>query len=121
MNSQLTIKKLTLSVKLGHSVEERLYPQKVSIRIKLTFNGLLDACMNDDLASTLCYARLARAMQQFCDDRSFKLIEAFAYQLYQFIKTQLSDFLNDKITIFLCVTKNPPLSQLKHASFSIRD
>ncbi len=121
MKSQLIVKQLYLFVKLGHSVDERQTPQKVSIHLKLAFDRLLDACTNDNLIDTVCYARLAKAMQQFCDDRSFKLIEALTYQLYQFIKTKLPEHINNQVNIFLSVTKNPPLPTLEQTSFSISD
>ncbi|MFZ0218871.1 MAG: dihydroneopterin aldolase [Candidatus Aquirickettsiella sp.] len=121
MNSQLILEKLILHVKLGHTAEERQFPQKISLQIKLGFNQLLDACTNDNLMDTICYANLADDLQQFCDDRSFKLIEALAYQLYQFLKIKLSEKIHNKISIFLCITKNPQLTKLEQASFSISD
>ncbi|MGC1855115.1 MAG: dihydroneopterin aldolase [Candidatus Aquirickettsiella sp.] len=121
MNSQLILEKLNLHVKLGHTAEERHLPQKVTLQLKLGFDSLLDACTNDNLMNTICYANLADELQQFCDNRSFKLIEALAYQLYQFLKIKLSEKINDKINIFLCITKNPQLATLEQASFSISD
>ena len=121
MNSQLKLEKLNLQVKLGHTVEERHLPQRISLQIKLVFDRLPEACINDSLMSTICYAELADDLQRFCDDRSFKLIEALTYQLYQFLKIKLSKKTNDKINIFLCITKNPQLAKLEQASFSISD
>jgi len=121
MNSQLILEKLNLHVKLGHSIEERSLPQWVSVQIKLGFDNLPPACINDQLNDTICYAILADELQQFCDDHSFKLIEALAYQLYQFLKMKLSGKINGKISIFLCIAKNPQLATLEQASFSISD
>lgn len=121
MKSQLIIEKLSLHVKLGHTPEERQLPQKVYIQIKLEFDHLPDACISDNLIHTLCYASLAEDLQQFCDHQSFKLIEALAYQLYQFLKIKLTEKLNAKVNIFLSVTKNPPLTHLEQATFSISE
>jgi 7,8-dihydroneopterin aldolase/epimerase/oxygenase len=121
MNSQLILKKLNLLVKLGHSIEERSLPQWVSLQIKFDFSNLPAACINDQLNDTICYATLADELQQFCDDRSFKLIEALAYQLYQFLKKKLSDLMDNQINIFLCITKNPQLTKIEQSSFSISD
>lgn len=121
MNSQLILEKLNLHAKLGHTAKERHLPQRISLQIKLGFDHLLDACTTDNLINTICYADLADDLQQFCDDRSFKLIEALTYQLYQFLKIKLSEKINGKISIFLCVTKNPQLAKLEYASFSISD
>jgi 7,8-dihydroneopterin aldolase/epimerase/oxygenase len=121
MNSQLILEKLNLLVKLGNSIEERNLPQWVSVQIKLEFGSLPTACINDQLNDTICYAILADELQQFCDDHSFKLIEALAYQLYQFLKKKLSEIMNNQINIFLCITKNPQLTKLEQSSFSISD
>jgi 7,8-dihydroneopterin aldolase/epimerase/oxygenase len=121
MYSQLILEKLNLLVKLGHTAEERQLPQRVSLQIKLSFDRLLEACINDNLLCTICYADLADDLQQFCENRSFKLIEALAYQLYQFLKIKLSKKIMGKINIFLCITKNPQLAKLEQASFSISD
>jgi 7,8-dihydroneopterin aldolase/epimerase/oxygenase len=121
MHSQLILQKLNLLVKLGHSIEERSLPQWISLRIKFDFSNLPAACINDQLNDTICYANLADELQQFCENHSFKLIEALAYQLYQFLKKKLSDMTNNKINIFLCITKNPQLTKIEQSSFSISD
>lgn len=120
MNSQLTLEKLSLLVKLGHSIEERSIPQWVSVQIKFNLSSLPTACISDQLNDTICYAILANELQQFCDKHSFQLIEALAYQLYQFLKKKLSKQ-DIPINIFLCVTKNPQLTEVKQSSFSISD
>ncbi|WP_342147230.1 dihydroneopterin aldolase [Rickettsiella endosymbiont of Aleochara curtula] len=121
MNSQLILEKLNLLVKLGHTIEERSLPQWVAVQIKLGFDSLPPACINDQLNDTVCYAILADELQRFCDDHSFKLIEALAYQLYQFLKEKLSKIMNNQISIFLSITKNPQLTKIEQSSFSICD
>jgi dihydroneopterin aldolase len=121
MKGQLILEKLNLKVKLGYSAEERSLPQWVSVKIKLSFPHLPSACINDNLNNTLCYAALSKALQKFCDEHAFKLIEAFAYQLYQFLKKRIFEIMHERIAIFLCITKNPQLPQLEQASFSIDD
>lgn len=121
MNSQLLLEKLYLHVNLGHTTEERQLPQWVSLQIKFEFNSFPDACNTDCLTDTVCYAHLVNDLQAFCDHRSFKLIESFAYQLYQFLKKKLAEKINTKTNISLCVTKNLKLATLEQASFSISD
>ncbi len=121
MNGQLILEKLNLAVKLGYSAEERSQPQWVSVKIKLSFPHLPAACIDDNLNNTLCYASLSEALQRFCDERSFKLIEALAYQLYQFLKNKTFEIMQERIAIFLYISKNPQLPNLEQASFSIGD
>lgn len=121
MNSQLILEKLNLRVRLGCSTEEQSSPQWVSVKIKLCFSRLPEGCFNDKLHDTLCYVALSDALQKFCDEHTFKLIEALTYQLYQFTRNKISEIKNEKIDISLYVTKNPNLSQLEQSSFLISD
>jgi 7,8-dihydroneopterin aldolase/epimerase/oxygenase len=121
MHCQLILKKLRLDVKLGYLDDERALTQRVSVDIKLQFANKPVACTTDNLLDTLCYANLSCELQQFCNGRSFKLIESLAYQLYQFLKQKITEITTEKLTIFLCVTKKPPLVNLAQSSFSISD
>lgn len=118
MRYQLILKNLSLNVKLGYLEKERFLPQQVSIQISLQFTEIPLACITDNLTDTLCYATLSCKLQKFCDGHSFKLIESLAYKLYAFLKQTIA---NEKIKIFLCLTKNPPLANLEQSSFSISD
>lgn len=119
MDCQLQLKDISLDVKLGHRKEERAFQQRVLVQITLRFETTPLVCTTDNLHDTLCYATLVNELQKFCDDRSFKLIEALSYQLYHFIKEKVVVMFVEKTTVFLCVIKNPPLSTLAQASFSI--
>lgn len=121
MNSQLILEKLSLKVNLGYSTEERSLPQWISLHIQLSFTKLPLACINDNLNDTLCYANLTDDLQNFCNGRSFKLIEALAYQLYQFLKKKISAVISEQNNIFLCITKSLQLPTLEKSSFSISD
>lgn len=121
MNSQLTLEKLNLKVNLGYSAEERSFPQWISLRVQLSFTKLPLACINDNLNDTLCYASLSEDLQNFCNGRSFKLIEALTYQLYQFLKKKISAAISEQNNVFLCITKSLQLPTLEKSSFSIND
>ncbi len=121
MHCQLLVEDISLDVKLGHSEEERSSLQRVLVQVTFGFEAIPLVCTTDNLHDTLCYATLIDELQTFCDDRSFKLIEALGYQLYQFLKQKIMATRSEKITVFLRVIKNPPLSTLEQASFSISD
>ncbi|MES2998121.1 MAG: dihydroneopterin aldolase [Pseudomonadota bacterium] len=121
MYFQLVLKDIGLDVKLGHPEEERSLPQRVFLQVKLQFVDLPLACTTDNLQDTICYASLSCDLQKFCDCRSFKLIESFAYQLYQFLKKKIAEMTSEKINVFLCITKNPPLATLSQCCFIISD
>lgn len=121
MHCQLILKNLNLDVNLGHTEEERSSAQSVLIEIKLQFTEVPLACTTDNLKDTFCYAALSCELQKFCDNRSFKLIESLGYQFHQFLKKKIAETTSEKIDVFLCVTKNPPLNNLEQSSFSISD
>jgi dihydroneopterin aldolase len=121
MRCQLRLEDISLSVKLGYSEEERSSPQRVLVQVTFQFASVPLGCTTDGLDDTLCYAMLTDKLQKFCDTRSFKLIEALGYQLYRFLKEKIIVIYPEEITVFLRVTKHPPLSTLTQASFSISD
>lgn len=121
MYSQLELEDIGLDVKLGYSEKERSVSQRILVQIIFRFEEIPSVCVTDHLQDTLCYATLVDELQRFCNNHSFKLIEALGYQLYQFIKKKLSLTHLKSTAVFLRVIKNPPLSALKQAIFSISD
>jgi 7,8-dihydroneopterin aldolase/epimerase/oxygenase len=118
---QLILKNISLNVKLGHLEEEHTSPQRVLVKVKLQFSTIPTACMTDNLHDTLCYAALSGDLQEFCNTRSFKLIETLGYQLYQFLKKKIAERTSASIKIFLCVTKHPSLINLRQSSFVVSE
>jgi 7,8-dihydroneopterin aldolase/epimerase/oxygenase len=118
---QLVLKNINLRVKLGHLEEERSYPQQVLAQIKLQFLTAPLACITDNLQDAICYAFLAEELQKFCETRSFKLIEALTYQLFQFLKQKMLEMNFEKVNLYLSITKNPPMPNLERSSFVMSD
>ena len=59
----LRMEKLVLQQRLGCSAEERAKPQEVRVTLELRFAKGPQALVTDDLGGTVCYARLAQAIQ----------------------------------------------------------
>ena len=121
MHCQLVLENLILAVKLGHSEIERSSTQSVWLKIQLQSAGLVAACLTDDLQGTICYAWLGEQLQAFCDNRSFKLLEALGYQLYQHLKKLLLEVSEREFSIVLAVAKKPPLTTIDRSVFVIND
>ena len=117
IESRLTLSPLKLSVKLGHSAEERAMAQTVEAEIKIRFATTPLACQSDALTDTLCYHQLTTALQAYCQQRTFKLIEMLTQQLYTQIK-QFSPLID---ALSVTVYKNPPLSHLACCAFTLSD
>jgi 7,8-dihydroneopterin aldolase/epimerase/oxygenase len=120
MKSRLTLKNLSLMVNLGATDKERDIPQIVILDLYINFKALPKACFTDQIADTVCYDGLIKKIKQFCDKKTFNLLEHLGLQLYDFIKNIISNFGDSKqIAIGLHIKKNPPILGLGSSTFSI--
>ncbi len=115
--SYLTLGPLTLTVHLGHLAAERETAQTITVAIKIKLATIPNACHSDDLDDTLCYHQLTLALESYCQQRQFRLIEALTQQLYDKIKS----FSPLIAMLSVTVTKNPPLQNLQQCAFTLSD
>lgn len=116
-SSSLILQQLELTVNLGWSIEEREHAQQVNVDIQIDYPQLPTACISDELSEATCYDRLSSSLQKVCASKSYKLIEALAYDLFSQVKSNLCLDANVKIT----VAKNRPMQQLLQSRFVISD
>ena len=109
MTSSLKINQFELAVFLGWSAEERAVTQKVALDIYLQFAKTPIACQTDDLKDTVCYFELTEKIRQHFANRTFKLIEHLAHEVYQLIKINLP---TDTL-ITVQITKHPAINDLQ--------
>ncbi|MED7788549.1 dihydroneopterin aldolase [Francisella sp. 19X1-34] len=117
MQQSLFLNELEIYVNLGCSDEERAYKQMIKLDIELEFNENYSASDTDNLEETICYYTLRNNIQNFCNDISCNLIEYLAKQIFIFIQKSYN---NVRIR-YLKLIKTPPVSQIKAASFIIRN
>ncbi len=117
IKSRLTLRQLVLSVHLGVTPEERRYKQSVYVDIQIDYADVLAACEQDTLSDTVCYSQLANLLQQVCDRKAYRLIEALSHALFQ----QMKMCLTTSAKISVTVIKNPPLANLQQASFTLSE
>ncbi|MED7818867.1 MULTISPECIES: dihydroneopterin aldolase [unclassified Francisella] len=117
MQQSLFLNELEIYVSLGCSEEERSYKQMIRLDIELEFNQNYSASNTDNLEETICYYTLRNNIQSFCDNISCNLIEYLAKQIFLFIQNSY----NDVKVKYLKLIKAPPVSQIKVASFIIRN
>jgi dihydroneopterin aldolase len=115
MKTQLTLKNYKLKINLGWTEAERQTKQTVYLDIKIRFLEPPKAVLTDKIAETICYEELTKSIDEFCVDKSFKLLEYFAHELYK--------FLHDKIAanMMLRVTKPQPCPNLEASVFTFGD
>lgn len=107
--STLTLEKLYLEIHLGATEDERNIPQKVFIFLTLFFPEAPKACISDNLDDTICYHKLCTAIQTYCTEKHFNMIEHLGYQIY----TVARELILSPIKIHIKVEKcNPPIEYL---------
>ncbi|KPJ68106.1 MAG: hypothetical protein AMJ43_01495 [Coxiella sp. DG_40] len=116
-SSKLILKNFTLSIHLGHTVQEREQPQPIILNAIIKFHELPLACKTNQLTDSICYKELSEAVTEFCTSKQFNLLEYLGYQLYKFIK----DKLPQNISLWLSVAKITPIANLENSIFSIGD
>lgn len=117
MTSKLSINDLSLNLHLGVTPQEREKKQKVLLNLGIIFLSLPSACTTDKPEDCICYDALIQSIRNFCDKKEFLLIEYLCYQLYQFIKDNISK----ECKLDLTIEKKPPIAQIKSCSFRIQD
>lgn len=85
----LLISDLRLWVHLGYSVEERLYPQSVSINVDFIFKSPPLGLMTDRLEDTVCYLEIVQNIQSLAQSKQFNLIEHLPHDIYRAINNLL--------------------------------
>lgn len=108
MASLLVLSKLELSLHLGWLDEERLQKQVVFIDISIRFAKSPLACSTDQLSDTYCYAALVEVIKKQTENRSFRLVEYLAQEIYQIIKNQVGQ----NNAILIAITKQPAIANL---------
>lgn len=86
---ELAIQGLQLWVRLGCSEAERAYPQPVEIEVRILFDEQPVGCRSDQLADVCCYQAVVEGITTLVEERSFKLIEFLAAEIFDRTRPQL--------------------------------
>ena len=116
---ELTIKGISLLLRLGCSAEERLNPQPVEIDLTIRFETPPRGMVTDRLEDTVCYDALVGAIKEVTSDREFSLIEHLANE----ILTSLRRIVESEHELRVTVRKvSPPVPEItKGAEFTVGD
>jgi dihydroneopterin aldolase len=117
MHAILNLKEFHIPLHLGATSEEMQKTQIVTFQIVLHFDILPPAIHTDALEDTLCYDALCEGLFSHLQKKAYHLLEHCTYETYQYLKQQTT--LIKKISV--TVSKNPPLSYLGQASFTLSD
>ena len=114
---ELTIKGISLPLRLGCSAEERLNPQPVEIDLTIRFETPPRAMVTDRLEDTVCYDALVGAIKEVISDREFSLIEHLANEIF----ISLRKIVESEHKLRVTVRKvSPPVPEItKGAEFTV--
>lgn len=119
MESILEIKQLRLSITLGVGALERAELQEVDFNIRIKFSYIPKGCASDKIDDALCYDKLSKAIDNFCKNNQFHLIEHLSFALHKYIK---ANYLNSEDKLMLQVCKLPPVEVIKgQCCFTVED
>jgi len=117
MKTQLTLKNYKLNISLGWTETERQTKQTVFLNIKIKFAKPPKATVSDELNETICYDDLTKSIDEFCANKSFKLLEYFGRELYMFLQDEIAA----NVKLMLQVTKPQPCPNLEASVFTLGD
>ena len=105
----LCVDQFSCSVRLGCLAEERAVPQEVRFSLEFRFPDMPKGAVTDEIADTVCYAKVTSILQEHCASGEFKLIERLAVEALQ----KLRETVDGQILIGLKLLKvRPPVEGL---------
>lgn len=99
--AELTVRDLEIWVGLGCSAAEQAVPQPVAVSAWLRFPRAPRACVSDRLQDTVCYARLAAALEETARARPYNTVESLTFALAGAMRSAVPE----EVRFQLAVTK----------------
>jgi len=117
--TDLTIRGLLLSVRLGCSEEERGRPQPVEIDVSVRFATPPRGMVTDKLEDTVCYSVLVGAIKEVVAGREFSLVEHLGGEIFGAIRRIVDPPHRLRVTV---LKVSPPIPELtRGAEFTVSD
>jgi dihydroneopterin aldolase len=117
--TKLTIRGISLPIRLGCSADERRNPQPVEIEVSIRFDGPPPGVVTDRLEDTVCYAVLVDAIKGTVADREFSLIEHLASEIFNSLRRMVESRHRLRVTVLKVA---PPIPEVtKGAKFTVGD
>ena len=104
----ISVHDLELYINLGWRKKERRLEQSILLDLDICLPKPPKACKTDDLADTICYAKIIENLRQQLHEKTYKLIEHLSQDIFDIIKPQLPKQAKLKVRI----TKYPNIKGL---------
>ena len=116
-NSELSIRGISLPIRIGCGPGERLSPQPVEIDITIRFVTPPRGMETDRLEDTVCYDELVSAIKGVAVDREFSLIEHLANEILTSLRRLVAPGDGLRLTVRKVA---PPIPEItKGAEFTV--
>ena len=116
---ELTIRGISLPVRLGCSADERLDPQPVEVDLTIRFETPPRGMVTDRLEDTVCYDGLVSAIKQVVTNREFSLVEYLAKEIFDSLRNIVESEHQLRVTVRKV---SPPIPEItKGAEFTVSD
>lgn len=89
ITTTLFVRSLELSVNLGWRLPERGQEQAVLLDLEIRFPTPPQACENDNLDDTVCYATLINHIRANLENKHYHLVEHLSADIYAMVKPKL--------------------------------
>ena len=119
ITSQLNLKELTIPVHLGITKLEQEKAQPVNLNISITQAVTPLGCHSDNIDNTICYDKLCQKLKSLCQSKPYNLIEHLCHEIWHFIAQYIKKEFDLNFSLMVIISKNPPIKNLKTASFSL--
>lgn len=115
--TELTIRGILLSVRLGCSEDERKSPQPVEVDVSIRFESPPRGVVTDRLEDTVCYSLLVSAIKEVVTGREFSLVEHLAGEIFGALRGIVASPHRLRVTV---LKVSPPIPELtRGAEFTI--
>lgn len=96
---KILLDNLELNVALGVSEMEKAKKQRIRVYIELSFSDSSSFITDDSSENYFCYAKIVRAVKQYCEEGRFNLIEYLCYQIHRVVKEYVGATVKVKVIL----------------------
>jgi len=118
-SSVISLNDLRVYIRLGVGEDERKNPQEVNISFKFFSKEPPKGCITDDINDTVCYYGVSSIINNYCNNREFKLLEYLCNSLCREVRESVPD--NIKIWVKAEKCKPPIENLMGSTSFEYTD
>jgi len=115
----LKIEAISLSVRLGCTLEERSKPQEVRASVELRFRNAPKGMITDALSDTICYAKVVRGDPDTLRIPRVSIGRGIAYEVYGLIRDVTGPDIEIGVAIIRCARRFKAFMEVRFFAVAI--